>query len=241
MQREDGDDEKPQRGGWLPGKQTACPRSPFPSLTRHHRTVNKRHSIQLTTSLSGSPVDVNAEWGWENLLGCSQNLRSMNSAFSHKLVFVKNRSERSVWSPCFRVGCNWHCWECWAQQHHWIKIYLSLIHSFFQIIDRWLRLTLWNQYHWHVKISFLSFSIGDKTTVSIFTFLLLSLRLRYWIDGCIPSKGRRQWKKTFSFGHCPNYLNPPMTQIQATWSSFFGSRNSRFESQFRTKNTICTI
>merc|ERR1719318_57468 len=29
-----------------------------------------------------------------------------------------------------------------------------------------------------------------------------------------------------------------MTPIPATWSSFFGSRNSRFESQFRTKNTI---
>ena len=43
------------------------------------------------------------------------------------------------------------------------------------------------------------------------------------------------WKKTFSFGHCPNYLNPPpMTPIRATWSSFFGSQNSRFESQFRT-------
>ena len=27
---------------------------------------------------------------------------------------------------------------------------------------------------------------------------------------------------------------PPMTQIRATWSSFFGSRNSRFENQFRT-------
>ena len=71
---------------------------------------------------SGSPVDVNAELGWENLLGCSQNLRSKNSAFSHKFVFVKNRTERSERSPCFRVGCNWHCW---AQQHHWIKIYLS--------------------------------------------------------------------------------------------------------------------
>ena len=49
-------------------------------------------------------------------------------------------------------------------------------------------------------------------------------------------KGRLQWKKkTFSFGHCPNHLNPPpMTPIRATWSSFFGSRNSRFESQFRT-------
>ena len=43
------------------------------------------------------------------------------------------------------------------------------------------------------------------------------------------------WKKTFSIGHCPNYLPPPpMTPIRATWSSFFGSRNSRFESQFRT-------
>ena len=51
------------------------------------------------------------------------------------------------------------------------------------------------------------------------------------------------WKKTFSFRHCLNYLNPPppMTPIRATWSSFFGSRNSRFESQFRTKNTIYTI
>ena len=43
------------------------------------------------------------------------------------------------------------------------------------------------------------------------------------------------WKKTFSFGHCPNYLPPPpMAPIRATWSSFFGSRNSRFESQFKT-------
>ena len=32
-----------------------------------------------------------------------------------------------------------------------------------------------------------------------------------------------------------------MTPIRATWSSFFGSRNSRFESQFRTKTTIYTI
>ena len=34
---------------------------------------------------------------------------------------------------------------------------------------------------------------------------------------------------------------PPMTTIWATWSSFFGSRNLRFESQFKTKNTIYTI
>ena len=25
----------------------------------------------------------------------------------------------------------------------------------------------------------------------------------------IASKGRQQLKKTFSFGHCPNHLNPP--------------------------------
>ena len=48
-------------------------------------------------------------------------------------------------------------------------------------------------------------------------------------------KGRPQWKKTFSFGHCPNHLTlPPLTPIRATWSFFFGSQNSRFESQFRT-------
>ena len=55
-------------------------------------------------------------------------------------------------------------------------------------------------------------------------------------------KGRGQPKKTFSFGHCPNYLDPPtMTPIRATLSSFFRSQNSRFESQFKTKNTIYTI
>ena len=63
-------------------------------------------------------------------------------------------------------------------------------------------------------------------------------------DGCkIEVLGKTSIeKKTFSFGHCPNYLTPPppMTPIWATWSSFFGSRNSRFESRFRTRNTICT-
>ena len=46
-------------------------------------------------------------------------------------------------------------------------------------------------------------------------------------------------KKTFSLPELPN--PPPMTPIWATWSSFFGSRNSTFESQFRTKNTLYTI
>ena len=48
--------------------------------------------------------------------------------------------------------------------------------------------------------------------------------------------------KTFSFGHCPNYLNPPPHDPNSgNLVLFFGSRNSRFESQFRTKNTIYTI
>ena len=63
-----------------------------------------------------------------------------------------------------------------------------------------------------------------------------------WMNKSLLGKASMEKKKTFSFGHCPNYLiPPPMTPIRATWSSFFGSRNSRFESQFRTKNTICTI
>ena len=50
-------------------------------------------------------------------------------------------------------------------------------------------------------------------------------------------------KKNVFFRALPELPNPPppMTPIRATWSSFFGSRNSRFESQFRTKNTIHTI
>ena len=56
-------------------------------------------------------------------------------------------------------------------------------------------------------------------------------------------KGRHQKKKNVFFRALPKSPKPPlpMTPIRATWSSFFGSRNSRFESQFRTKNTICTI
>ena len=56
------------------------------------------------------------------------------------------------------------------------------------------------------------------------------------------SKGRHQREKNVFFRALPESPKPPpMTPIRATWSSFFGSRNSRFESQFRTKNTICTI
>ena len=42
-------------------------------------------------------------------------------------------------------------------------------------------------------------------------FCRFFLRLREGING----------KKTFSFGHCPNHLNPPpLTPIRATWSFF---------------------
>ena len=60
-----------------------------------------------------------------------------------------------------------------------------------------------------------------------------------WI---LSTKGRHQLKKNVFFRALPELPNPPpMTPIRATWSSFFGSRNSRFESQFRTKNTIYAI
>ena len=49
-------------------------------------------------------------------------------------------------------------------------------------------------------------------------------------------------KKNVFFRALPELPNPPpLTPIWATWSFFFGSQNSRFESQFRTKNTIYTI
>ena len=50
----------------------------------------------------------------------------------------------------------------------------------------------------------------------------------------LPDKGRPQFKKTFSFGHCPNPLTPPpLTPIRATRSFFFGRQNSRFESHLK--------
>ena len=63
----------------------------------------------------------------------------------------------------------------------------------------------------------------------------------------IKHKGRGQLKKNVFFRALPELPEPPLppppliTPIRATWSSFFGSRNLRFESQFRTKNTIYTI
>ena len=48
-------------------------------------------------------------------------------------------------------------------------------------------------------------------------------------------------KKRFLQGIAQITYPPPLTPIRATWSSFFGSRNSRFENQFRTENTIYTL
>ena len=49
-------------------------------------------------------------------------------------------------------------------------------------------------------------------------------------------------KKTFSFEHCPNHLtHTPWPHFGQLGPFFFGSQNSRFESQFRTKTTIYTI
>ena len=47
-------------------------------------------------------------------------------------------------------------------------------------------------------------------------------------------------KGRHSFGHCPNYLPrpPSLPPFQGACTTFFWHRNSRFESQFRTKNTI---
>ena len=78
-----------------------------------------------------------------------------------------------------------------------------------------------------------SFSGACLFLYQVSLYALQTLMVR-WVKRYILGKGSIE-KKTFSFGHCPNYLNPPpMTPIRATWSSFFGSRNSRFESQFRT-------
>ena len=48
-------------------------------------------------------------------------------------------------------------------------------------------------------------------------------------------KGRGQLKKNVFFRALPELPKPPpMTPIRATWSSFFGRQNSRFESQPKT-------
>ena len=48
-------------------------------------------------------------------------------------------------------------------------------------------------------------------------------------------------KNCCSFGFCPYYLPPPLPPIWTTCTTFFRRRNSRFESQFRTRNTTYTI
>ena len=40
-------------------------------------------------------------------------------------------------------------------------------------------------------------------------------------------------QKTFSFGHCPNHLTPPLDPNSGNLVLFFGRQNSRFESHLR--------
>ena len=49
-------------------------------------------------------------------------------------------------------------------------------------------------------------------------------------------------KYCFSFGFCPNYLPPPPPPPNLdNLYNFFRRQNSRFESQFRTRNTIYVV
>ena len=67
------------------------------------------------------------------------------------------------------------------------------------------------------------------------TILHICVFLFSILGNAVNTKGRHQLKKNVFFWALPKLPNPPpMTPIRATWSSFFGSRNSRFESQFRT-------
>ena len=70
---------------------------------------------------------------------------------------------------------------------------------------------------------------GVKTTPFWnYFFCRFFLRLGEGING----------KKTFSFGHCLNHLNPsPLTPIRATWSSFFTPKTT-FCAYDRKKNLM---
>ena len=57
----------------------------------------------------------------------------------------------------------------------------------------------------------------------------------YYIEKTLRLREGINEEKNVFFRALPELPKPPpMTPIRATWSSFFGSRNSRFESQFRT-------
>ena len=64
----------------------------------------------------------------------------------------------------------------------------------------------------------------------------------YYIEKTLRLREGINEEKNVFFRALPELPKPPpMTPIRATWSSFFRSRNSRFESQFRTYNTIYTL
>ena len=60
----------------------------------------------------------------------------------------------------------------------------------------------------------------DDVTVMVMVMVMGAVMMM------VICKRRHQWKKTFSFGHCPNHLPPPLTPIRATWSFFWTSKTT---------------
>ena len=110
------------------------------------------------------------------------------------------------------------------------------------------RHTLW-QNQW-VTMEHIGGKINSLWHEAVVAKFVSNNALQLWIhinwNSClgmdsIQYKGRIPEKKNcFSFAFFPNYL-PPIPSIWTTCTTFFRCRNSRFERQFRTKSTICTI
>ena len=103
-------------------------------------------------------------------------------------------------------------------------------------VDRWFAIKFPEAYQKSLKTHHTWFIVGAWWLLALIPDLPL------WFVPNFSSQRRHQLKKNVFFWALPEFPNPPpMTPIRATWSSFFGSRNSRFESQFRTQNTIYTL
>ena len=109
------------------------------------------------------------------------------------------------------------------------------------LIKIWLSRNRWGWVKIWKKFTTLKLKL-QLNVCSVQKGLLLVLRLKHWNQ---TEKSLKQGskdlgktsikKKNVFFRALPESPNPPpMTPIRATWSSFFGSQNSRFESQFRT-------
>ena len=80
----------------------------------------------------------------------------------------------------------------------------------------------------HLAVSFQTLCMHRINFISITEIITQSL--------VVVVLGKTSIKKNVFFRALPKFPKPPppMAPIRATWSSFFRSRNSRFESQFRT-------